>query len=234
MIDWLRRQFMIHSLVDLSLSIVRFELGQLRHLLTIIDRGIRAELNDLQVEIEATRKQRTNRSSLEDQRDDDELISVADLGRYENYTGIVMAFVIFERYLMDVLNIADSEIGNRVSDKEREFHRWSDYVEQFRSRLSIDLEADPFLSLAPYREIRNKIAHQGGQTLGERTGNQYTPGSEIPLSEEDAKRCIGLVEICCDHIYETYMLKARPHLEETARLQDACDPFEEGKGLTGR
>jgi hypothetical protein len=223
---------MIHSLVDDSLSIVRFELGQLRHLLTIIERGIRTELSELQIEIEAARRKRTNTHPLEDQRDDDDLIAVADLSRYENYTGIVMAFVIFERFLMDVLNTADSEIDNKVNDKEREFHRWNCYVKEFGSRLSIDLEGEPFLSLAPYREIRNKIAHQGAQTLAERRGSDYTPGSEIPLSEEDAKRCMDLVQTCCSEIYQQYMSKARPHLEEAARLQDAWNPFGEGEGPT--
>jgi hypothetical protein len=73
---------MIHSLVDDSLSIVRFELGQLRHLLHIIDRGIRAALGDLQVEIEQARDKRTDGHPLDDQKDSDDMMAVADLSRY--------------------------------------------------------------------------------------------------------------------------------------------------------
>jgi hypothetical protein len=55
---------------------------------------------------------------------------------------------------------------------------------------------------------------------GVRGPNGYQPGSEIPISSEDAKRCIDLVQACCSEICENYMTKARPHLEETARQQD--------------
>ena len=169
---------MIHSLVDDSLSIVRFELGQLRHLLHIIDRGIHTELSDLQVEIEQLRDKRTNGHPLDDQRDSDDMMAVADLSRYENYTAIVMAFVIAERFLMDVLNVADLEIYNETKDKEREFRSWKAYVKEFRSRLDIDLDEEPFASLVPFREIRNKIAHQGAQTLGVRSTNGYVSRAE--------------------------------------------------------
>ncbi len=59
---------MIHSLVDDSLSIVRFEVGQLAHLLHIIDKGIRIELSDLKVEIEQARAKRMTTQPLEDDR----------------------------------------------------------------------------------------------------------------------------------------------------------------------
>jgi hypothetical protein len=106
---------MIHSLVDDSVSIVRFELGQLYRLLHIIDKGIRTEFSNLQLEIEQARAKRTNDHPLYDLRDSDDLGAVADLSRYENYTGIVMAFVILERFLMDVLNTADSEIDHKTN-----------------------------------------------------------------------------------------------------------------------
>jgi hypothetical protein len=208
---------MIHSGVSDSLSIVRFELGQLHHLLRVIGRGVRAEMSDLQIEIELAREKRGTSNPLEDQRDGDDLIAVADLGRYGNYTGIVMAFAIYERFLMDVLNVADREIDNKVNDQEREFRRWGCYVKGFRARPSIDFGGEPFSSLEPFREIRNKIAHQGAQTLGERRGDDYTPGSEIPLSEQDTERCMNLVETCCSKIYEDYLSKAMPHLEQAAR-----------------
>jgi hypothetical protein len=216
---------MIHSLVDLSLSIVRFELDQLRHLLQIIDKGIRAEMSALEVEIRRARKIRKSTHPMDDQRDSDDMASVGDLERYENYTGIVMAFVILERFLMDVLNIADSEIDNKSKDKEREFRSWRAYSKEFRSRLDIDLDSEPFASLTPFREIRNKIAHQGAQTPGERSANGYELGSEIPLSAEDVSRCMDLVETCCTNIRETYFEKALPYLKETARLRDAWDPL---------
>jgi hypothetical protein len=150
---------MIHSLVDDSLSIVQFELGQLGRLLHIIDKGIRVETANLNLKIEEARKKRASVDPLEDQRDCDDLMSVDDLRRYENYTGIVMAFVIFERFLMDVLNIADLEISDKNKNEESVFYKWKAYVKEFRAGLDIDLDAEPFSSLARFREIRNKIAH---------------------------------------------------------------------------
>lgn len=47
---------MIHFLVDDSLGLVRFELGQLGHLLHVINKGIRSALADLQVEINQARE----------------------------------------------------------------------------------------------------------------------------------------------------------------------------------
>jgi hypothetical protein len=169
---------------------------------------------------------------MEDQRDADDVVTVADLGRYQNYTGLVIVFVIFERFLMDVLNTADSEIDNNIKHKEREFRNWKDYVKEFHGRLSVDLEAEPFSSLGSFREIRNKIVHQGAQTLGAQGRNGYEPGSEIPISEADVERCMDLVQTCCAEIHQKFMNKARPHLEETARLQDAWDPFGEGESPT--
>lgn len=106
----------LHSLLDDSLSIVRFELTQLTRLLSIIDKGIRAELSDLQKEIHNLRERGID---TDDQQDASDLMATADIGRYENYTGIVMAFSVYERFLMETLNVADREIDGRSVDKEK-------------------------------------------------------------------------------------------------------------------
>jgi hypothetical protein len=215
----------IHSLLDDSLSIVRLELDQLRYLLHIIGKGIRAEMSDVQNKIDESRKTCPHTHPLEDQRDDDEVIGVADLGRYENYIGIVMAVVVYERFLMESLNIAEHEIDGLLKKKERQLRDWPDYVRGFQERFDIDLRREPFSGLKVYKTMRNTIAHQGAQTLGERRGSNYVPGIEISITSSDVTICIELVEKCCNLIHEKYRAAANPKLEEVEALRNSYDPF---------
>ena len=212
---------LIPSRLGCSLSVARFELGQLSHLLHIIDRGIRAELTGLEKEVAHAGSE----CAVGRPPDADDLMAVDDLGRYQNYVGVVMAFVIFERFLIDVSNTADTEIFRQIKDKERTLRHWGLYVEEFRDRLEIDLGVEPYTSIETFRKIRNKIARQGGQTLFERHEDGFRPGAEIPLSEQDVKLCQDLVEDCCCDIYRKYMIMVQPYLEETVRRQAAWDPF---------
>ena len=110
----------VHSLVEDSLGIVGFELGQLTRLLRIIDIGIDREIDEC------------------DSGDTDERMEIAYVSRYEKYTGIVMAFMIYERFLMDVVNHADREIYGRFTEKERKIQRWEDYVRELETHLGLN------------------------------------------------------------------------------------------------
>jgi hypothetical protein len=112
----------LHSMLDDSLSIVRFELGQLGQLLFLIDRGIASDSTSLRQEIEGLHAKGIGTN---DQNDAADLIAIDDLRRYENYVGIVMAFVVYERFLMETLNIADREIEGLYVEKEKQLRRWN-------------------------------------------------------------------------------------------------------------
>jgi hypothetical protein len=88
------------------------------------------------------------------------------------------------------------------------------------------LQGSPFSKLKPFKEMRNIISHQGAQTLATRQGDKFDPGDEVPITSEDVKNCMDLVQKCCDNIHERYRVVALPSLEETKKLQDAFDPFE--------
>jgi hypothetical protein len=142
----------------------------------------------------------------------DDLGALIDLGRYENYIGITMAFVVLDRFLMDVLNAADSELDNCVRDEERPLPSRKNYFKEFKQRLEIDLDSAPFDGLRKYRDLRDQIAHQGGQTRGKRDGETYVVGSDVTLTSEDVRACISLVGRCCEAIEDVYSRHAAPKL----------------------
>ncbi len=72
-----RTMILEYSMVSDSLSVTNSELGQVHHALSILDRGIRRELESLNTEIDRLREQNRNYGS---DRDCDDHATLCDLG----------------------------------------------------------------------------------------------------------------------------------------------------------
>lgn len=205
------------SIVSASLSVANFELGQLWRAYHIFDGSIDKEIESFQSAL--ARDEGKPCSEREDERVNDEYGELLDLGRINNFSGVVMAYAVLERFFLDVFNSARLEIFNLVGQDETSL-TLKGYLKELK-KLNIDLEREPFdySALRRFNSARNAIMHAGGHTLGKWIDGQYVPGEQITITADEVKGYINLVGQTCHMIANQYETLAHAFASATDTVQ---------------
>jgi hypothetical protein len=185
------------SLVHFDLAVVNFELGQIAEFYAQAERRFGEQIDSLLQEA------KTLPASASEQVTD-KYESLCDLSRLNRYFGVVMAYAVLERFLLNLVSSARIEVycDPKLHNERYTMKQYTDFF----LKLGIDITKAPFEydKLMELSCKRNYIVHSGGWLPPKKDGDSLQMGKEIDVPEEYVQQCVGLVGQTCELISERY------------------------------
>lgn len=185
------------SLVHFDLAIVNFELGQIAEFYGQAGQRFGEQIDSLLQEAKPL-------PSSADDRVTDKYESLCDLSRLNRYFGVVMAYAVLERFLLNLVSSARIEVHSDpiLHNGRYTMKQYSDFF----LKLGIDITKGPFEydKLIEFGCKRNCIVHSGGWLPPKKDGDSLQMGKEVDVPEGYVQQCVGLVGQTCELISERY------------------------------